>query len=126
MHISPVFSCSVTNLLSTYISNHLLIDDDVVIILDVLLIQGKVIPKAAVSQWKSLGTALGIQGDDLDIIEKNIVKDDVVTSTKRMLRQWVQQRGLGGSSTKVLIKAIDSVGLVNAARILERGWFLLN
>ena len=113
-------------MLSTYISNHRLIDDDVVIILDQLLIQGNVIPKAAVSQWKSLGTALGIQGDDLDIIEKKVIKDDVVTSTKRMLRQWVLQRGLGGSSTKVLIKAIDSVGLVNAARILERGWFLLN
>ena len=64
------------------------------------------IPRAAVPKWCDLGIVLNISGDDLDIIEDNVTKSDCISSTKRMLRPWLQSSGKADE----LINAIDSSG----------------
>ena len=84
-----------------------------------LLLQEKVIPKAAVCEYFNLGIELDLSGDDIRAIEKDVVQADVTESARDMLVKWLQKSG--GGIARELIRAIHDSDLVAYAASLKAG-----
>ena len=83
------------------------------------MLREKVIPKAAVCEWRDLGIELDLSGEDLNLIEKNVPQNPVDLITKNMLEAWLKANE--SALMEDLITAIDRVGLKTYAATLNQG-----
>ena len=60
---------------------------------------------------------MNVSGDDIRVIEKDVVQDNVVESTRAMLVKWLA----GGGTATELIRAIRDSELEAYATTLEAG-----